>query len=166
MSSLLQHGARKTLTDCREKHVVQKQCDKDDEENQFPRLTPSREALHHFCRQPRRITDNHCRRRLTSTVRQKKIRETSATITSFTVHRSRLSTVVVAATALFYRTLRTWDVSEIFEGDGVMSSQWRRRVCVKLWHRFSAVLEIEDPEYNSHAAVSAVDRRRLVYHNV
>lgn len=90
MSSLLQHGARKTLTDCREKHVVQKQCDKDDEENQFPRLTPSREALHHFCRQPRRITDNHCRRRLTSTVRQKKIRETSATITSFTVHRSTI----------------------------------------------------------------------------
>jgi len=57
----LQQGARKIPTDSCEEHVVEKQSDKDNEENKLSRLAPRREAFHQLWRQPRRI-DHHCRR--------------------------------------------------------------------------------------------------------
>jgi len=64
LTSLLHYGVRKILTDCCEKHVVQKQSNEDDEEDQFSRLTPSLEPFYELCRKPRGIFGNHRRHRV------------------------------------------------------------------------------------------------------
>ena len=54
----------KIPTNCREEHVVQKQSDEDDEEDELSRLSPGLEAFDQLRRQPRRIMvlGHHCRR--------------------------------------------------------------------------------------------------------
>lgn len=55
------------LTDCRKKHVVQKQGDENDEQDEFSRLTPRDEIFHQLRRQPRRVIRDHRRRSLVTT---------------------------------------------------------------------------------------------------
>jgi len=59
------------LTDCREKHVVQKQRDEDDEEDEFPRLTPSGQMFHQFRWQPGWVVCYHRVLEVAASARQK-----------------------------------------------------------------------------------------------